>query len=222
MNPHDRSQTVHKRENSMSSDTFDRRSLLAILAGSSAACFGAGSSGQGFAFADSVDDGLDAGNNIQLQIIGSLGVGHIQSCLGFVGVIADSVSRDIYTQRQIDDLMLGTINGLELPKKMLRRLQETNISEEDKEFLDRMISVFNALQREANALIIYSRSRKVDDAQKFERDRRLVLKKLGDLTQRDDLYQPDAASQDEQLPPLESTPRTVPTLEPGSKGKSGR
>ena len=125
---------------------------------------------------------MPAGGNIQLQVIGALGVGHIQSTLGLIGVVADSVSKEIYQQKQIEELMRGTINGIESPKKMLRRLQDVNVSPADAEYVDRMIGVFNALQKEANALIVYSKSRRSEDAQKFERERRLVLRKLGDLT----------------------------------------
>lgn len=195
----------------MSSVPFDRRYLMTLLAATSATCLTVGlpsdtilSAGEG---------GLESGGgNLQLQAIGSLGVGHIQSCLGFIGVIADSISKGTYTQKQIEDLMQGTVNGLELPKKMLRRLQDANISEEDKEFLDRMISVFNALQREANSVSVYAKSRKLDDAQKFERDRRLVLKKLADLTQRDDLTQPESTSRNYQTPRPSPAPRTVPEI----------
>ena len=198
----------------MSQDSLDRRSLIAVLVGTSAACMACGFSAE--KNAEAGDPGYDAGSQstggqIQLQAIGALGVGHIQSTLGLIGVIADSVTKEIYSQKQIEDLMQGTINGLELPKKMLRRLQDANISPEDAEFLDRMISVFNALQKEANALIVYSKSRKIDDAQKFERERRLVIKKLSDLTQRDEFLQPET------LPQVDAAPRTVPVPSVGPK-----
>lgn len=165
----------------MSKVVLDRRSLLAIFAGSSA--FGLAN---GFATNLTLGSSGPSGTgNIQLQAIGALGVGHIQSTLGMIGVIADSVSRQIYTQKQVEDLMKGTINGLESPKKMLRKLQETNISPEDAEFLDRMIGVFNALQKEATSLIGYSKTLKTEDAQRFERERRIVLRKLADLTHQD-------------------------------------
>jgi|GEM_PF-3538274 hypothetical protein len=209
----------------MSLETFDRRHLLSVLAGTSAAYMSCGFSGDENVDAAGVgiEGGRAASGSIQLQVIGSLGVGHIQSCLGFIGVIADTVTKDIYSQKQIEDLMRGTVNGLELPKKMLRRLQDTKISDEDKEFLDRMIGVFNALQMEANSVTAFAKSRKVDDAQKFERDRRLVLRKLADLTQRDEFYEPEAAPQRGQVPQIEPAPRAVPLPDnsPKSRTRSG-
>ena len=176
----------------MAHDTFDRRSLMALLAGTCVTGWAA------VAKADESQTGpepiVDSSfppieGNIQLQAIGALGVGHIQSTLGLIGVIADSVSKDLYNQKQIEDLMKGTINGLDIPKKILRRLQDTNVSGDDAEYLDRMISVLNALQREARALTVYAKSRKPEDAAKYERERRLVLRKLGELTHQEELLQ---------------------------------
>lgn len=187
-------------------DSFDRRSLLAVLTGSSAALFTAAAHANDIVATSqsTFDAGSATDGNIQLQTIGALGVGHIQSTLGLIGVIADSVTKEIYNQRQIEDLMKGTINGLDIPKKMLRKLQDSRVSGDDAEFIDRMISVFNALQKEAQALIVYSKSRKPDDATKYEKERRLVLRKLGELTQHDELI------------PLNPVPRTVPNSSTGN------
>ena len=147
--------------------------------------------------------------NAALQAVGGLGIGHIQSTLGLIGVIADSLTKEIYNLKQVADLMNGTINGLETPKRMLRRLQESNLSSDDSEFLDRMIGVLNALQMEAKALVVFSKSRKTDDAQQFERARKIALKKLAELTQQEELAQPELAP----------TTSTVPVI-PRS-GKAG-
>ena len=181
----------------MSSVSLDRRSLLAAAFGIPLALWSSSALAQDNITEEDpqrLSDPSPIDGNIQLQAIGGLGVGHIQSTLGLIGVIADTVSKDIYTQKQIDDLMNGTVNGLESPKRMLRRLQDSDISGDDSEFLDRMISVFNALQREARALVVFSKSRKPDDAASFEKSRKTVLKKLSDLTHQDNLLQSDNAS----------------------------
>lgn len=172
----------------MTTYSLDRRALLQLLTGTSFGLLAVGSPqlAVGAEIGAGVDDGLASGANLQLQAIGALGVGHIQSTLGMIGVIADSISKEIYNQKQIEDLMNGTINSLQIPMKILRRLQESNVSQEDAEFLDRMIAVLNALQLEAKAVVTFAKSRSTDDAGKYERERRRVLKKLSELTQRDD------------------------------------
>lgn len=181
----------------MSTTAIDRRSLLALLAGSSAAFWTLSTSAaesNSAGESDRDDAAFPGEGNAQLQAIGALGVGHIQSTLGLIGVIADSLSKEIYLHKQVEDLMTGTINSLEAPKRILRRLQDTNISGDDAEFLDRMISVLNALQREAKALVVYSKSRKPEEAAIFEKSRKLSIRKLGELTQQEVFLDSGSAS----------------------------
>lgn len=120
--------------------------------------------------------------NAKLQAVGGLGVGHIQSSLGLIGVTADAFAKDVYSAKQVEDLMNGTINGIEAVKKLLRRLQETDLSDDDKEYIDRMLAVFNTLQREAKSLITFAKSKKPADAELFESARKSAVAKLGQLT----------------------------------------
>lgn len=123
--------------------------------------------------------------NATLQAVGGLGVGHIQSTLGLIGVTADAYAKDVYTPKQVEDLMNGTVNGIEAVKKLLRRLQETDLGEDDREYIDRMISVYNGLQREAKALVVFAKSRKPSDAELFDAARKAAVAKLGQLTEGD-------------------------------------
>lgn len=196
----------------MPCESINRRVLLGLLAGSSAVL----ATHRTFAANEVTDDELvfdspatKSEGNIPLQAIGALGVGHIQSTLGLIGVIADSLSKDMYSLKQIEDLMNGTVNGLESPKRMLRRLQDMKISAEDIEFLDRMIGVFNALQREAKSLAAFAKNRKPEDAAQFEQARKSALKKLAELTHQDELAQPSQ-------PQRNTAPKTSRSAVPGN------
>ncbi len=129
-------------------------------------------------------DGDDEGNPA-LQAVGGLGIGHIQSTLGLIGVTADAFAKEAYDAQKVNDLMIGTINGIEAVKKLLRKLQDSNLSDADQEFIDRMIGAYNALQREAKALAAFADSRKPSDADAFEKARRAAVAKLGQLTSED-------------------------------------
>lgn len=193
----------------MPQNSIDRRSLLGLIAGASLTVW----SGHSHAEPNSPNDvsnndtGLGEGN-VQLQAIGALGVGQIQSTLGLIGVLADTVTKQIYNPKQIEDLMNGTINSLDMPKRILRRMQDTNISGEDAEFLDRMIGVLNSLQQEARALAVYAKSRTPDDAAKYERERRRVLKKLGELTHQEELIHPETPAKTANPQKLDSNPKS--------------
>jgi hypothetical protein len=131
-------------------------------------------------FNDSESD--DAKSDPALQAVGGLGIGHIQSTLGLIGVTADAFAKDTYDAKKVDDLMSGTINGIEAVKKLLRRLQDEKLSDSDEEFIDRMIVTYNALQREAKALSTFVKSKKPSDGEAFEKARIQAIKKLNQLT----------------------------------------
>ena len=137
-----------------------------------------------YGIVQSQDPATQAANdaNATLQAVGGLGVGHIQSSLGLIGVTADAFAKDVYTPKQVEDLMNGTINGLEAVKKLLRRLQETDLTDDDKEYIDRMISAYNALQKEAKSLVSFAKSKKPADAEIFDAARKSAVAKLGQLT----------------------------------------
>ncbi|HEY4263303.1 MAG TPA: hypothetical protein VGM98_24285 [Schlesneria sp.] len=132
--------------------------------------------------------------NAILQAVGGLGIGHIQSSLGLIGVTADAFAKDVYTPKQVEDLMNGTINGIESVKKLLRRLQDNELTDDDKEYIDRMINVYNALQREAKSLVTFAKSKKPADAEIFDTARKAAVLKLAQLTEGDKI--PVSASTD--------------------------
>lgn len=126
-------------------------------------------------------EGEDEGNPA-LQAVGGLGIGHIQSTLGLIGVTADAFAKETYDTKKVEDLMNGTVNGIEAVKKLLRKLQDTTLSDDDEEFIDRMIGTYNALQREAKALSAFAKSRKPADAEAFEKARQAAVARLEQLT----------------------------------------
>ncbi len=128
----------------------------------------------------------EEGGNAALQAVGGLGVGHIQSTLGLIGVTADAFAREIYDSRKVEELMLGTVNGIEAVKKLLRNLGDTNLSDDDEEFINRMIGVYIALEKEAKALTVFAKTKKASDAALFAKARKAAVAKLDQLTNGDE------------------------------------
>ena len=120
--------------------------------------------------------------NAALQAVGGLGVGHIQSTLGLIGVTADAFARDIYDAKKVEELMIGTVNGIEAVKKLLRNLADTNLSDDDEEFINRMVGVYIALEKEAKTLTTFAKSKKPSDAALFAKARKAAVAKLDQLT----------------------------------------
>lgn len=128
----------------------------------------------------------EEGVNPALQAVGGLGIGHIQSTLGLIGVTADAFAKEAYDAKKVEGLMTSTHNSIEVVKKLLRKLQDTKLSADDEEFVDRMIGAYNALQREAKALSTFAKTRKPADAEAFARARKLAIEKIDKLTVEDD------------------------------------
>lgn len=125
----------------MSNDVIDRRTLLALLAGTSTGLCGS------VAVASDKDGGAadDRPENVRSQAIGALGVGYIQSTLGLIGVLADSIAKEMYNLRKFEFLTGGIVTGLDGPKQILSNLKKSTVTRDDAEFLDRMIGLMAAL-----------------------------------------------------------------------------
>ena len=124
--------------------------------------------------------------NAALQAVGGLGIGHIQSTLGLIGVTADAFAKEAYDAKKVEGLMTSTHNGIEVVKKLLRKLQDTKLSAADEDFIDRMIGAYNALQREAKALSDFAKSRRPAAAEAFAKARKLAIDKIDNLTAEDE------------------------------------
>ena len=124
----------------------------------------------------------EEGVNPALQAVGGLGIGHIQSTLGLIGVTADAFAKETYDAKKVEGLMTSTIKGIDVVKKLLRKLQDTKLSADDEDFIDRMIGAYNALEREAKALSNFAKSRKPADAEAFAKARKLAIEKIDNLT----------------------------------------
>ncbi|MBM4074369.1 MAG: hypothetical protein FJ267_01835 [Planctomycetes bacterium] len=136
---------------------------------------------------------VEEGGNPALRAVGGLGVEHIQSTLGLIGVTADAYAKEVYTPEKVTNLMDSTITGIESVKKLLRKLQDTKLSVDDEEIIDRMIGAYNALQREATALSTLVKTKKPSDADAFSKARKTAIEKIDQLTADDDLPSPKDA-----------------------------
>lgn len=121
----------------------------------------------------------EEGGSAALECVGGLSVAHAHTSLAFIGVTADSFAKDVYEADTVNELMGGLIGGFESTKKMLRKLQEKEeLSDEDEQFIDSIVGVYNALENEAKALIRFTKSKSEADAKAFEKARLNAVAKL--------------------------------------------
>lgn len=121
-----------------------------------------------------------------LAAVGGLSVGHMHTSQGLIGVTADAFAKDVYEAETVAELMGGLIGGIEANKKLLRKLQETELSDEDEQFIDGIIGVYNSLDAEAKSLIKFSTSKSQTDAKAFEKARKTAVARLQKLLGEDE------------------------------------
>lgn len=130
---------------------------------------------------------VEAPNNPALECVGALSITHGHTCLVLIGVVADAFGREVYTEETVVELMEGVISDMDADKKALRKLQATDrLSDEDEVYVDRMTSLYNALEAEAKALIKFSKNRTEADAAAFEKARLGALAKFEEIIRSDE------------------------------------
>ncbi|MBL8848670.1 MAG: hypothetical protein JNG89_03260 [Planctomycetaceae bacterium] len=117
----------------------------------------------------------------RLMLIGGLSGANLYTTYAYVGVLADGLSKDLYTAEQTK-LMLGEVVTVSdnLIKNMVR-VRDGGLSPDDTQSIDNMIEIYKLLQDEARAAIEYADSRSVTDAENFENARKTVWPKIATL-----------------------------------------
>ena len=116
----------------------------------------------------------------QLQAIGSLAAAHVYTSYGYVGVTADAFVADSFTANQVTDLMTEVTEMIDLNVEALQKVR-ASVGDDDQEFLDDLVRVYRLVKREAQALVIFARSKHPEDAAAFEKSRKAVWPHLKNL-----------------------------------------
>lgn len=120
---------------------------------------------------------------VLLQAVGGLCVGHVQTTLGFIGVTADAFQKEAYTAEGVEDLVGSVISVIDVVKSQLGKVQDLDLTADDAAFMENLQTLYTALQKEANALIAYAKSKKPKDAEAFEKARKAAVGKYEELLQ---------------------------------------
>ena len=117
----------------------------------------------------------------RLYLIGAMGGSHVYTTYAYIGVLADSLSKDLYTNDQIKELLNETVAMSESLLKQLRKVRAGGLSETDAAAIDNMIEIYKLLQDEARAAAKFAESRATADAEKFDQVRTTVWPRISAL-----------------------------------------
>jgi hypothetical protein len=117
----------------------------------------------------------------RLYLIGAMGGSHVYTTYAYIGVLADSLSKDVYTNEQVTELLNETVAMSESLLKQLRKVRAGGLSETDAQAIENMIEIYRLLQDEARAAAKFAESRAMEDAEKFDQVRTTVWPRISAL-----------------------------------------
>lgn len=117
----------------------------------------------------------------RLYLIGSLGGAHVYTTYAYIGVLADGLSKELYTDQQTKDLLGEIVTVSDSLIKNMERVRDGGLSEADTEAINNMIEIYRLLKDEANAAIKFTDTRAVEDAEAFDQIRTTVWPKISAL-----------------------------------------
>ena len=117
----------------------------------------------------------------RLYLIGALGGAHVYTTYAYIGVLADGLSKELYTDQQTTELLGEVVTVSDSLIKNMERVRDGGLSEADTEAINNMIDIYKLLKDEANAAIKFTQTRAVEDAEQFDQIRTTVWPKISAL-----------------------------------------
>ena len=117
----------------------------------------------------------------RLYLIGALGGAHVYTTYAYIGVLADGLSKELYPDEQVVDLLGEVVSVSESLVENLKQVKRGDLSPSDEAAVDDMIQIYTLLSKEAEAAITFTQSRAVEDAERFDEIRTTVWPKISKL-----------------------------------------
>ena len=166
--------------NKVPSDRWEfmrKRFLMAVLA--TALCLSPGPAG-GQAPGGAVPPGLDAGRDtLHLNTIGAFSAGFVLQAYGYIGVLADVLSRDVYPPDLVRTMLGETVTYMRNVNAQLLRYQSgPPIAPGDLEFIAAIMEIINYLIAEAEALSSFVQTKSDSDLRRYDEARKNAWKSI--------------------------------------------
>lgn len=111
----------------------------------------------------------------QLEAIGGLSAVNAQHTFLLIGVLSDAYVKQVYEAKQIRTMAAGVVQQLATVSDMLEKVQDGELSDEDDEYVDKIVEIYGLLQDQAKALSKYTENPGEAEGQSFEKSRKASL-----------------------------------------------
>ncbi|MBS0266559.1 MAG: hypothetical protein JSS02_31805 [Planctomycetes bacterium] len=118
----------------------------------------------------------------QLEAIGGLSMVTARNTYLLIGVTADAYAKKAYKADRVQSIMKSVIPQLDAVSSQLRKLQDSDLSEANDDFITGIVGVYSRLKRQARALSKYVAKPDEATLKDYEQARTSALAALEKLT----------------------------------------
>lgn len=130
--------------------------------------------------------------DVPMLAVGALSAANAKSSFLLIGVTADAFVHDAYKPEQITNIMAAVVTQLEAVNKVLTKLKDDDLEEDDEMYVAKVIKVHKLLQEEARALTKFADKKGESEAKAFDKARKAAMKAIDEL-----IAKPDEEKKDE-------------------------
>ena len=106
---------------------------------------------------------------LHLNTIGAFSAGFVLQSYGYIGVLADAMSKGVYAPDLVRSMLAETISYLRNVNTQLQKYQSGNlVSSGDKLFISTIMEIIKQLIAEAEALSAFAQTKSEKDLKQFE------------------------------------------------------
>jgi hypothetical protein len=119
--------------------------------------------------------------SVQLEAIGGLSAVNAQHTYLLIGVLSDAYVKGVYEGKQVRTMAGGVVQQLATVSDMLEKVQDGELSDEDDEYVDKIVEIYGLLQDQAKALAKYTEDPGEAEGKAFEKFRKASLEAIEKL-----------------------------------------
>ncbi len=116
-----------------------------------------------------------------LEAVGGASAGYVYSTYMFIGVTADAFTKKAYDADKVKQLMTVGMKMLAESEKQLEKMKRSGLDSADRAVVEEFLAVLGLLRAQAGALITYSKSGLVKDAECYEKARKKAWSRITKL-----------------------------------------
>jgi hypothetical protein len=110
---------------------------------------------------------------LHLNTIGAFSAGFVLQSYGYIGVLADALSKDVYAPDLVRSMLAETSSYLRNVNVQLKKYQVGNlVAPGDQKFIATMMEIIDQLIAESEALSSFAQSKSESDLKRFEEARK--------------------------------------------------